>query len=267
MTEETPAAKSDVLVTRQGAVGIVTINRPSRMNAVTPSSGERLAAAFLDLEADAEIRAIILTGAGDRGFCTGADISGDMGNARDVLSDTWNPLLQTMLRLEVPMIAALNGVAAGAGVSLALACDLRVAAPKAKLALTFAKVGLIPDTGLTWLLPRLVGLGRANELALLGRSLSATEAYQWGLVNQVSEEGAVLDDALAMATTIAEMSSSVSTIKQAHHRALESDLASQLDFEADKQGWLQEQPDFADATKAFNEKRAPVRAPRTPPRR
>jgi 2-(1,2-epoxy-1,2-dihydrophenyl)acetyl-CoA isomerase len=261
------AVESDVLVDRNGAVGIVTINRPSRLNAVTPSSGERLATAFLDLEADSAIRAIILTGTGDRGFCTGADISGDMGNARDVLRDTWNPLLQTMLTLEVPLIAAINGTAAGAGVSLALACDLRVAAPKAKLALTFAKVGLMPDTGLTWLLPRLVGLGRANELALLGRSLTAPEAYQWGLVNQVSEVGAVLDDALAMANTVAEMSSSVATIKAAHHRALESDLASQLDFEADKQGWLQEQSDFADATTAFNEKRPPVRSARTPPKR
>lgn len=256
----------DVLVDRDGAVGIVTINRPTRLNAVTPEVGGVLEAAFLDLEADSHIRAVVLTGAG-RGFCAGADISGDVGNAREVLLNTWNPLVKTMQSLQLPIIAAVNGVAAGAGVSLALACDLRVAATSARFQLSFAKIGLMPDAGLTWLLPRVVGLGRANELAFLGGNLSATEAKDWGLVNQVSEDGEALADAIAIARRFAELSVSVASIKQAHHRALEADLTSQLDFEADTQGWLQQQPDFDEATKAFTAKRPAMFAERTPPRR
>lgn len=261
-TEDNP----DVLVQRDGPVGIVTLNRPDRLNAVTPSAGDRLSAAFLDLEADPQIRAVVLTGAG-KGFCAGAAISDEMGDTRAILRDTWNPLVRNMQGLEVPIIAALNGVAAGAGASLALACDLRVAAESARLQMSFAKVGLLPDTGLTWLLPRIVGLGRANELAMLARDIKAPEALQWGLVNRVCEDGAVLDVAMGMAREIAGLSGSVTAIKQAHQRTFESSFAEQLEFEADTQGWLQDQPDFAESMAAFGEKRAPARAPRTPGRR
>jgi len=256
----------DVLVEHDGTVGVITINRPARLNAVTPETGDTLRSAFLELEADSRIRAVVLTGAG-RGFCAGADISGDVGNARQVLLDMWNPLVITMRSLQLPIIAAINGVAAGAGVSLALACDLRVAAKSARFELSFAKIGLMPDAGLSWLLPRVVGLGRANELALLGDRLSAPEARDWGLVNRLSEDGQALTDAVAMAGRFAELSVSVASIKRAHHRALEADFASQLNYEADTQGWLQEQPDFAEATQAFGEKRPPRLAERTPPDR
>lgn len=254
---------ADILVERDDAVGVITINRPQRLNAVTPDAGDTLRAAFLDLEADSRIRAVVLTGAG-RGFCAGADISGDVGNARQVLLDSWNPLVMTMRSLELPIIAAINGVAAGAGVSLALACDLRVAAASARFELSFAKIGLMPDAGLTWLLPRVVGLGRANELALLAGRLSAAEAREWGLVNRVSEDGQALGDAKTMARRFAELSVSVATIKQAHNRALQADLADQLNYEAQTQGWLQEQPDFAEATRAFAEKRPPRPTERRP---
>ena len=140
---------ADVLVDRDGAVGVITINRPARLNAVTPETGDTLRSAFLELEADSRIRAVVLTGAG-RGFCAGADISGDVGDARRVLLDAWNPLVMTMRSLQLPIIAAINGVAAGAGVSLALACDLRVAAASARFELSFAKIGLMPDAGMTW---------------------------------------------------------------------------------------------------------------------
>jgi len=259
----TTATETDVLVTRDGPVGIVTINRPHRLNAVTPAAGDRLSAAFQELETDQNIRAVVLTGAG-RGFCAGADISGDVGNARDVLVDTWNPLVRTMQGLELPIIAALNGVAAGAGVSLALACDLRVAAESARIQLSFTKIGLLPDAGLTWLLPRIVGLGRANELGMLARDLHAPEALQWGLVNRVCEDGAALNTAVALARDIADLAGSVTAVKWAHQRTFESTLAGQLEFEAHTQGWLQDQPDFAEATKAFSEKRPPKRAPRKP---
>ncbi|MCX2930068.1 enoyl-CoA hydratase/isomerase family protein [Mycobacterium sp. CVI_P3] len=256
---------TDVLVTSDGSVGIVTINRPHRLNAVTPEAGDRLAAAFERLEADPQIRAVVLTGAG-RGFCAGADISGDVGNARDVLINTWNPLVQKMIGLEIPIIAALNGVAAGAGASLALACDLRVAATSARIQLSFTKIGLLPDAGLTWLLPRIVGLGRANELALLARDLHAPEALDWGLVNRVCDDGAALDIAIAMGRDIAALAGSVAAVKMAHRRTFDSTLVDQLVFEADTQGWLQQQPDFAESTQAFGEKRPPVRADRVPGR-
>src|SRR6516225_6768593 len=226
-THMTTATETDVLVTRDGPVGIVTINRPHRLNAVTPAAGDRLSAAFQELETDQNIRAVVLTGAG-RGFCAGADISGDVGNARDVLVDTWNPLVRTMQGLELPIIAALNGVAAGAGVSLALACDLRVAAESARFQLSFTKIGLIPDAGLTWLLPRVVGLGRANELALLARDITAPEALQWGLVNRVCDDGTALESATAIARDIAALAGGVSAVKRAHERTFESSFADQL---------------------------------------
>lgn len=257
---------ADVLVDRDDAVGIITINRPARLNAVTPEAGDTMRSAFLELEADGRIRAVVLTGAG-RGFCAGADISGDVGNAREVLLDSWNPLVATMRSLQLPIIAAVNGVAAGAGVSLALACDLRVAAMSARFELSFAKIGLMPDAGLTWLLPRVVGLGRANELALLAERLAAPEAHAWGLVNRLADDGRALADAVAMARRFAELSVSVATIKQAHQRALETDFADQLNHEANTQGWLQEQPDFAEATRAFAEKRPPQLTERQPPDR
>ncbi len=256
--------EGNVLIDRDGSVGIITINRPARLNAVTPEVGGVLESAFLDLEAESRIRAVVLTGAG-RGFCAGADIAGDVGNAREVLLEAWNPLVRTMRALQLPIIAAVNGVAAGAGVSLALACDLRVAAASARFELSFAKIGLIPDAGATWLLPRIVGLGRANELALLGRRLSAQEAHEWGLVNQLSEDGRSVSDAVAMARRFDELSVSVASIKEGHQRALQVDLVSQLDHEAHTQGWLQEQPDFAEATQAFTQKRAPSFAERRPP--
>jgi 2-(1,2-epoxy-1,2-dihydrophenyl)acetyl-CoA isomerase len=234
------------------------------LNAITPVLGNALERSFLDVEADTNIRAVVLTGAG-KGFCAGADISGEVGNAHGLLKSVWNPLVRTMQSLQLPIIAAINGVAAGAGVSLALACDLRVAAKSARFEMSFAKVGLMPDAGATWLLPRIVGLGRANELALLGRRLSTPEAREWGLVNQVSEDGEAVADAVAMARRFDELSVSVAAIKDAHWRGQEADFGRQLDHEADTQGWLQQQPDFAEAAQAFAEKRPARLAARKPP--
>jgi 2-(1,2-epoxy-1,2-dihydrophenyl)acetyl-CoA isomerase len=254
----------DILIHRDGSVGVITINRPHRLNAITPATGSALEQSFLDVEADTNIRAVVLTGAG-KGFCAGADISGEVGNAHELLKTVWNPLVTTMRSLQLPIIAAINGVAAGAGVSLALACDLRVAAKSARFEMSFAKVGLMPDAGATWLLPRIVGLGRANELALLGRRLSTPEAREWGLVNQVSEDGEAVSDAVAMAKRFDELSVSVAAIKDAHWRGQDTDFGSQLDHEADTQGWLQQQPDFAEAALAFAEKRPARLAARKPP--
>jgi 2-(1,2-epoxy-1,2-dihydrophenyl)acetyl-CoA isomerase len=261
-TPPSNASTEELLVERTGCVGIVSLNRPQNLNAVHPEMGNALRSAFLDLEGDPDIRAIVLTGRG-RAFCAGADISGETGNAEAVLRDIWNPLITTMLELDVPLIAALNGVAAGAGASLAFACDLRVASSSARFQLSFVKVGLIPDAGASWLLPRIVGLGRANELALLGRDLSAAEAQQWGLVNDVVDDGAAADAAVALAARFAGVSASAGSIKWVNRAGFDSSLADHLEREAVLQGQLQARPDFEEATAAFREKRPP----RFPPRR
>jgi 2-(1,2-epoxy-1,2-dihydrophenyl)acetyl-CoA isomerase len=257
-------ADDPVVVDRDGCVGIVTINRPHRLNAVPPEVGDTLREAFVGLAAQPEVRAIVLTGAG-RAFCAGADIApGAMAGAEQVLREHWNPLVATMLELDVPIIAAVNGVAAGAGASLAFACDLRVAARSARFQLSFVKIGLMPDAGASWLLPRIVGLGRANELALLGRDLPADEAHAWGLVNELSDDGEALNAAVALGRRFEEVSASAATIKAAQRAGLDATLADQLEREAVLQGQLQQQPDFTEATAAFAEKRPARFAARRP---
>jgi len=263
-----PTVDDEVIVERRDGVGIVTLNRPHRLNAVPPDVGHTLREAFLALEAQADVRAIVLTGAG-RAFCAGADIApgADSDGAERVLRDCWNPLITTMLELDVPIIAAVNGVAAGAGASLAFACDLRVAARSARFQLSFVKIGLMPDAGASWLLPRIVGLGRANELALLGRDVAAEEAHAWGLVNELADDGAALEAAITLARRFAEVSASAGTIKRAQHAGLRAGVEEQLEREAVLQGRLQLRPDFAEATAAFAEKRPARFAPREPPAR
>lgn len=259
MTEANSTA--DIIVECEDSVAIVTINRAHRLNALTPAAAQLLDESLRELEADSAVRAMVLTGAG-RGFCAGADISGEVGNARRVLLDFWNPLVQTMTGLDLPIIAAVNGIAAGAGVALALACDLRVAEKSARMQLSFTKIGLIPDAGSTWLLPRVVGLGRANELAMLGRPIGAEEALRWGLVNQVCDDGTVRNCAVALAREAAGLAGSIVAVKHAHHRGFESGFDDQIAYEAETQGKLQLHPDFAEAAAAFKEKRTPRRAPR-----
>ncbi|MCD2195809.1 enoyl-CoA hydratase-related protein [Actinomycetospora endophytica] len=263
MTDDAPDAGREVTWERRGSVGVVAINRPDRMNAVTPPMGQMLLDGFRALEGDPEVRSVILTGAG-RSFCSGADVKAGIADPEAVLRDTWNPLIETMTSLRIPIIAAINGVAAGAGASLALASDLRVADGTARIQLSFVKVGLLPDTGATWLLPRLIGLGRANELAMLGGDVSASDALAWGLVNRVCDDGAAVPAAEEIARRFEGLPSSVAAVKAAHHRGLSTDLSDQLVHEASEQGRLRNHPDFDEAMAAFREKRRPEFAPRTP---
>ena len=257
-----PAQPLDLAFPRPD-IAVITLNRPEKLNALSYELVEALHTTLDSIAANNECRVVVLTGAG-RGFCAGADISGDVGDASAVLEKTWNPLVRAMTGLELPIIAAINGVAAGAGASLAMACDMRVAAQSARIQLSFTKIGLIPDAGLTWLLPRIVGLGRANELALTARDIGAQEALQWGLVNRVCDDGCALQTAVDLAYEIAALAASVSAVKRAHEQSLESTLETQLAFEATTQGQLQSHADFAEATRAFAEKRPPVRARRMP---
>src|SRR5687768_9374688 len=170
----------ELLTERDGPVVRLTLNRPDRLNALTPDLLDRLRAAVEGLAHQGGVRAVVLTGAG-RAFSSGADRLAAPMPADVLLREHYNPLIETLLGIELPIIAAVNGVAAGAGASLSFACDFRVASADAKFSLPFVKVGLVPDAGSTWLLPRLIGGGRAAEMALLGRPVAADEAMSWGL--------------------------------------------------------------------------------------
>jgi 2-(1,2-epoxy-1,2-dihydrophenyl)acetyl-CoA isomerase len=257
-----PVADVDELIeTRVGAVALLTINRPARRNALTAEVVDGLNTALRRLEGEPDVRAAVITGAGDA-FSSGADLKSDSLGAKHLLLNHYHPLISTLLRLELPVIAALTGVAAGAGASLALACDFRVADPRAYLQLSFTKIGLVPDAGLMWLLPRLVGRARALELAVLARDLPAKDALEWGLLTEISEEGRCVDAAIDLAARFEALSSSVGAVKRAVHEGSEADLGHYLRNEADLQEQMQQRPDFAEALQAFRERRPPQFGPR-----
>jgi 2-(1,2-epoxy-1,2-dihydrophenyl)acetyl-CoA isomerase len=248
--------EGELLTERDGPVARLTLNRPDRLNALTPDLLDRLRAALEGLADGGDVRAVVLTGAG-RAFSSGADRLAAPMAADVLLREHYNPLIETMLGSELPIIAAINGVAAGAGASLSFACDLRVASAEAKLSLPFVKVGLVPDAGSTWLLPRIVGGGRAAEMALLGRPVAAEEALSWGLVSRVAKADEVQAVAHELAQEVAELSSSVGATKRALRAASTADLTEQLEREATLQADAQQHPDYAEARTAFKEKRPP----------
>jgi 2-(1,2-epoxy-1,2-dihydrophenyl)acetyl-CoA isomerase len=241
---------------RHGDVAVITLNRPDRLNALTADLLDDLREALFVLAEVGDVRAIVVTGAG-RAFSSGADRLAGPTAADALLREHYNPLAIAMLELRLPLVAAVNGVAAGAGASLALACDFRIAAASARFQLPFVRVGLVPDAGASWLLPRIVGAGRAAEMALLGRSVDAHEAREWGLVTRLSDDGRLLADALEVAAELATLSSSVAATKRALLRSCDAALEDQLEFEARLQGEAQQHPDYAEAREAFREKRQP----------
>ena len=258
----TPAAEIDELREAQvGSVAVLTINRPARRNALTPNVLDGLCDALRRLEANPDVRAVVLAGAGGA-FSSGADLKAGSLGAKHLLLNHYHPLISTLVSLELPVIAALTGVAAGAGASVALACDFRVADPRAYFQLSFTKIGLVPDAGLIWLLPRLVGRARALELAVLARDLPASEALAWGLVTEVSEVDCCVDAAIDFGGRFDTLSSSVGAVKRAMQEVGDTDLRHYLSYEADLQEQMQKQPDFAEALEAFRERRAPRFGPR-----
>ncbi|KAA9160501.1 2-(1,2-epoxy-1,2-dihydrophenyl)acetyl-CoA isomerase [Amycolatopsis acidicola] len=243
-------------VDREGPVAIVTLNRPERLNALSHGLLSDLRALLGELEGDSAARAIVLTGAG-RAFSAGADLRGGPSDTGEVVRTYYNPLILDLVAMSTPVIAAVNGVAAGAAVSLALACDLRIAADTAEFQLSFVKVGLVPDAGATWLLPRVVGAGRAADMALRGRPVRADEALRWGLVTEVADGDKVLARAVEIAAEIAALSTSVGTTRGLLNGSFSRELAEQLGEEAIAQGNAQHGPDYQEARRAFAEKRAP----------
>jgi 2-(1,2-epoxy-1,2-dihydrophenyl)acetyl-CoA isomerase len=235
------------------------LNRPERLNAFTPEMHRELKDALE--RAAQEARAVLLTGAG-RGFCAGQDLSQRRGN--DVpdlgatIHDLYNPLIRAMRALEMPIVAAVNGVAAGAGMSLALASDIALAARSATFLQAFVKVGLVPDSGSTYFLPRLAGIARARALAMLGEKITAEEAASWGLIWKVVDDDQLLAEALRLARHLAtQPTRALALIKRAFNATLTNDLDAQLDLERDLQRIAGMTDDYREGVAAFFEKRPP----------
>lgn len=252
-----------VLTSTHAGFRTITLNRPERLNSFTEALHLGLRAALDAAEADTACRAVILTGAG-RGFCAGQDLADSAASSAsgakpvDRLELYYNPLIRRLAAFPVPVICAVNGVAAGAGANLALACDIVIAANSAKFLQAFAKIGLMPDAGGTWTLPRLVGPARARALAMLAEPIDATTAASWGMIYQAVEDVRLMETAEAMARKFAAApTGALVAIRAALNASETNTLDQQLEVERVGQGRLIGTPDNVEGIKAFLEKRSP----------
>ena len=260
MTEKT------VLYSTQAAVALITLNRPQALNSFTRQMHKELWEALDRVEADKSIRACVITGAG-RGFCAGADLAEfdfepgpDLVRRADpgpVIDQAFNPTVRKLQALRVPTVAAVNGVAAGAGASLAMTCDLAVAAASASFIQAFGKIGLVPDAGGTWFLVKRLGLARALGAAMLGDKMSAQDAKEHGMIWDVAAEGEdCVPAAMKLATRLAAMpTKALVATRRLLRAAASNDLDQQLDLERDTQSELGKTHDYIEGVMAFREKR------------
>ena len=241
-------------------VATLTLNRPERLNAFTDAMHVDIRAALDLLDRDGSVRCLVVTGAG-RGFCAGADLSpqGISGGTRDAgstLEKNYNPLILRLRDLPLPIIAAVNGPAAGAGMSLAMACDVIIAARSASFLQAFCNIGLVPDAGSTYFLPRLIGRQRAAGMALLGEKLPAETAAEWGLIWKCVDDDKLQAEVAALATKLANgPTKGLGMIKQALQQSWHNPLERQLDLERDLQRVAGASSDFAEGVAAFLQKR------------
>lgn len=249
-------------VTGHGPVAVLTMNHPEVMNAASATMIRGLSAALDHIQnPESGYRAIVLTGEG-KGFCSGANLSGEPGagatpgGAGSSLELVFNPFMRRLRDLKLPLITAVNGAAAGVGMSIALMGDLVIASRSAYFLQAFARIGLVPDGGSTWLLPRLVGLARAKELSLLAEKLPAETALAWGLINRVCEDAALLDEAVKLATRLAEgPTQTLAMIHRLYWDSPHNSFEVQLDLERQLQQKASETADFIEGVVAFREKR------------
>lgn len=251
-----------VLCSRQAAVCTLTLNRPSALNSFTADLHRELLARLDEAASDPSVRCIVLAGAG-RAFCAGQDLADPMvapgSDLGPVIDGLYKPLVQRLRSMPVPVVAAVHGVAAGAGANLALCCDLVVAGKSASFIQAFAKIGLIPDTGGTWLLPRLVGRAQAFGLAMLGDKLSAADAERIGLIWKCVDDAALADEVATLTQRLAAMpAAALAATRRALDRAQHLTLDEALAEEARVQSGLGQAHDYLEGVAAFSAKRAPV---------
>jgi 2-(1,2-epoxy-1,2-dihydrophenyl)acetyl-CoA isomerase len=250
-----------ILFENENGVATITLNRPQALNAFIPQMNKEVLEALKDGERDGAVRCLVITGAG-RAFCAGQDLKGrtpeQKGSLGASLREKYNPMIRQIRQMEKIVIAAVNGVAAGAGCNLALACDLRVASEEAKFIQSFVRVGLAPDSGGSFILPRLVGVSKAMELLLLGEPVEAQEAQRIGLVAKVFPAAEFATAAKEIAERVARAPRGIGLIKRAVNHALLRELESDLEYEAYLQEIAGRSADYDEGVRAFLEKRTPV---------
>jgi 2-(1,2-epoxy-1,2-dihydrophenyl)acetyl-CoA isomerase len=257
------SAEPSILLEISHHVATVTLHRPDRLNAFNEAMHAQLAQALDRIELDRAIRAVLLTGSG-RAFCAGQDLgertaAGGELDLGDTLDRLYNPLIRRLAELERPVLCAVNGVAAGAGANLALACDIVLAGRSASFIQAFCKLGLVPDCGGTFALPRLVGSARSMGLAMLGDALPAEQAEAWGLIWRCVDDDELMDEAVGMARHLAQQPTrGLGLIKRALRASAENSLDEQLDLERDLQREAGRTEDYQEGVAAFLAKRAPV---------
>jgi 2-(1,2-epoxy-1,2-dihydrophenyl)acetyl-CoA isomerase len=250
-----------ILYQTENNICTITLNRPDRFNAFNEEMSKEFMEALKSAERDAEVRVIVITGAG-KAFCSGQDLKDIAGQKRslsDSIERRYNPMIRKVTGIEKPIICRLNGIGAGAGASLALACDMVIATENAALLEAFVNIGLVPDSGSTYFLPRLVGRQRAFEIAALGDKISATEAMQLGLINRVVPETDLDNEVSKYAMRFASgATKAIGMIKRMLNRSFESTLDEMLEQEKYCQEIAGNSNDYAEGVAAFNEKRKPL---------
>jgi 2-(1,2-epoxy-1,2-dihydrophenyl)acetyl-CoA isomerase len=247
-----------------GNVAVLTLNDPSVLNAFGQKLREDMTAAMDQVEASS-VRCLVITGAG-RAFCSGANLNDPdrkprdraaeaRGEAKGDLESWYNPMFMRLRALPIPVVTAINGMAAGAGMSLALTGDIRIAARSASFLQAFARIGLVPDCGSSWLLPRLIGMARAMELSLLAERLPAETALAWGLINRLEEDDQLMPKAMQLAHSLAAGPRSLGLIRQMYWQGMENSYSAQLDLEAKLQSQAGLSRDYEEGVAAFREKR------------
>jgi 2-(1,2-epoxy-1,2-dihydrophenyl)acetyl-CoA isomerase len=254
--------ENSILLERQGAIRRITLNRPDKLNSFTRDMLSDLDDALTDIAGDTEARALVITGAG-RAFCAGQDLREagaveDGAAVRAVVERLYNPAIRLLRSLQIPVLAAVNGIAAGAGASLAIACDLVIAAESASFVQAFSKIGLVPDAGGSYFMPRLIGSARALGLALLAEPVDAKTAAQWGLIWKAVPDADFAATIEATAERLAQLpTAAVALTKQALNASGHHSLDQQLALEAELQAQAAETEDFQEGVRAFMEKRNP----------
>jgi 2-(1,2-epoxy-1,2-dihydrophenyl)acetyl-CoA isomerase len=255
-------SSSTLLCARDGGVLTIAFNRPKSYNSFNEAMKEEFSGALREASHDPAVRCIVLRGAGEKAFCSGQDLKEHGGTGRSLresLERSYNPLIRRMREMEKPILGMINGVAAGAGCSIALACDMRVMSSGATLIEAFARIALVPDSGSHWFLPRLVGMARAFEYAATGRDIPADEAERVGLVNRVVPPGELEAVTMELARSLAAgPTRTIGLIKRTLNRALVTDLTALLEYEAAIQEIAAASSDHREGVAAFLEKRKAV---------